>query len=250
MSTEPKRLIELDSEAPDSLRALLRDAQGVGPSSAQVARLADKLGPLFGAAAVTGASGLGSGGAAASGAGGTAAASASASGGAKLALVAAVAAGIGGGALWLASSERAAPTALESAPIAIPAPSAASPEVATPPATAEPEPSTSAELAPAESAKPDVPERREAPPAQRLSEAELLERARGALKSDPARALSLTREHAARFPKGILTQEREIIAIEALSRLKRDAEAAGRAEQFKKQYPDSAHQRKLDSLNK
>ena len=39
-----------------------------------------------------------------------------------------------------------------------------------------------------------------------------------------------------------------MIAIEALSRLGRDAEARGRADQFKQQYPGSAHDRKVDTI--
>jgi hypothetical protein len=79
------------------------------------------------------------------------------------------------------------------------------------------------------------------------AEAALLERAREAISSDPKRALALTREHARRFPKGILTQEREVIAIDALKRLGKGSEAESRANQFKKTYPGSAHQHGLDS---
>lgn len=60
----------------------------------------------------------------------------------------------------------------------------------------------------------------------RLSdEAALLEAARAKLRSAPAAALALSREHAARFPQGQLTSERSLIQIEALHRLGRDAEA-------------------------
>jgi hypothetical protein len=78
-------------------------------------------------------------------------------------------------------------------------------------------------------------------------EAALLERAREAIASDPKRALALTREHARRFPKGVLIQEREVIAIDALKRLGKGSEADSRADQFKKTYPGSAHQHGLDS---
>jgi hypothetical protein len=79
------------------------------------------------------------------------------------------------------------------------------------------------------------------------SEAELLERARGALASSPARALALTEQHRTRFPSGVLAQEREVIAIEALKRLGRTDEAARRAADFARRYPGSAYRKKLDS---
>src|SRR5262249_54780311 len=78
------------------------------------------------------------------------------------------------------------------------------------------------------------------------SEADLLEAARRSLASDPARALALTSEHAARFPHGILGPEREVIAIEARRRPGRGAEADRRAATFGKSYPGSAHQRKVE----
>jgi hypothetical protein len=84
-----------------------------------------------------------------------------------------------------------------------------------------------------------------APPA--LSEAELLEQARSALKSDPARALARANEHRKRFPGGVLVQEREVIAIKALRALGRDAEADSRSAAFEKAFPGSAFQRKLKS---
>ena len=79
------------------------------------------------------------------------------------------------------------------------------------------------------------------------SEAELLERARGSLASNPSRALALTEQHRARFPGGVLTQEREVIAIEALKRLGRTDEAARRAADFARRYPGSAYKKKLDT---
>jgi hypothetical protein len=84
------------------------------------------------------------------------------------------------------------------------------------------------------------------PPAQ-LSEAELLEQARAALRADPARALQRANEHAARFPRGVLVQEREVLAIQALRKLGRSAEADRRAEAFAKAFPGSAFQRKLSA---
>ena len=51
------------------------------------------------------------------------------------------------------------------------------------------------------------------------AELALLKRARVSVRSDPARALALTAEHAARFAAGTFAEEREVIAIEALGQL-------------------------------
>jgi hypothetical protein len=78
------------------------------------------------------------------------------------------------------------------------------------------------------------------------SEARLLEQARKVLGTAPVAALLLTEEHAARFPHGALVQEREVIAVEALRRLHRTAEADRRAAAFAKAFPGSAHQRMVE----
>ena len=83
-------------------------------------------------------------------------------------------------------------------------------------------------------------------PSKALSEATLLEQARRALSSSPSSALLLANQHRARFPNGVLTQEREVIAIEALRRLHRGSEADQRATGFSKAFPGSAHQRMVD----
>lgn len=60
----------------------------------------------------------------------------------------------------------------------------------------------------------------------RLSdEAALLETARAKLRTAPAEALAISRQHAARFPRGQLGSERALIQIDALHRLGRDGEA-------------------------
>jgi hypothetical protein len=75
----------------------------------------------------------------------------------------------------------------------------------------------------------------------------LLEQARSSLKSDPARALSRANEARTRYPRGVLVQEREVLAIQALRRLGRGAEADTRAAAFAKAFPGSAFQRKLNA---
>ena len=59
-------------------------------------------------------------------------------------------------------------------------------------------------------------------------------------RGDPQAALDSARQHARRFPNGQLAEEREAIAIEALARLGRQAEARTRAEHFRRVYPSGA----------
>ena len=61
-------------------------------------------------------------------------------------------------------------------------------------------------------------------------EVALLDRARGALSGSPAEALRLTGEHAARYPRGKMSVEREMVAIDALRKLGRTSEARARAD--------------------
>lgn len=82
------------------------------------------------------------------------------------------------------------------------------------------------------------------------TEVSLLDSARAKLRTDPKRALELTREHARRFPNGALVQEREVIAIEALRRLGQGDAAKKRGEDFNQHYPDSAHQSKIEQTLK
>ncbi len=80
------------------------------------------------------------------------------------------------------------------------------------------------------------------------SEVELLKEARRALSSDPERALGLTRRYGAEYPHGTYAQERDFIAISALARLRRDAEAQARADAFRARYPRSAYLPQLERL--
>ena len=82
------------------------------------------------------------------------------------------------------------------------------------------------------------------------SEASLLSQAQRALKSDPRRALAITEQHKRLYPSGTLTQEREVIAIEALARLNKKNTAQQKADEFSEKYPESAHQKKVDTLKK
>lgn len=221
--TDPPRL--RDTADSTGLRELMQAAERDVGTDAQLARLSARLGAVLGppaaVAAGAGAAGLG--------------------GAAKLGL-GVVALLVAGGGAWLLSTAQSVPppvpTSQPAAPVAAPAPPA---PVAPPPqveAAPEPQPPEAEAPAPAPKAvaKPEV-----AAP----SEAELLEQARSALKTDPARALARANQHAARFPGGALVQEREVIAIKALRQLGRASEADRRAEAFAKAFPGSAFARKL-----
>jgi hypothetical protein len=97
---------------------------------------------------------------------------------------------------------------------------------------------------------PRVPLAQPPPSAPLPAEAELLEGARHALRSDPARALALTSEHQRLHPRGLLSQEREVLAIEALARVGRRAEARARAERFLRRHPTSAHRERLEAITR
>jgi hypothetical protein len=80
------------------------------------------------------------------------------------------------------------------------------------------------------------------------TEGALLLRARQELASDPSGALTLTQEHARRFPSGALVQEREVLAIEALARLGRSSDAKHRLDAFRARFPRSPHIERLTTL--
>jgi|GEM_PF-1727945 len=79
-----------------------------------------------------------------------------------------------------------------------------------------------------------------------VTEESLLRRAHAAISSNPREAVALTVEHARQFPSGVLAQEREVIAVEALSRLGRAGEARARAAALYATYPDSAYRQRVD----
>lgn len=83
------------------------------------------------------------------------------------------------------------------------------------------------------------------PAAPKRSEVGLLFEARKAMPDDPLAALRLLEEHAQRFPSGMLGPEREVLRIEALRKLGRNAEAAERMRAFETRHPNSIHLRRL-----
>ena len=77
---------------------------------------------------------------------------------------------------------------------------------------------------------------------QLREESEMILGARRVLRAgDPLRALTLLDAARARFPEGILVQEREALSIEALVRSGQRALATKRAEAFLHAYPKSPH---------
>ncbi|MBN1609443.1 MAG: hypothetical protein JW940_22625 [Polyangiaceae bacterium] len=79
-------------------------------------------------------------------------------------------------------------------------------------------------------------------------EARLLESARAALGTDPARALRITEEHARKHPMAQLSAERELIVIDALVRLGRRDEALRRAAPGLARAPNSLYAKRLRQL--
>jgi hypothetical protein len=72
-------------------------------------------------------------------------------------------------------------------------------------------------------------------------EEDLLERATQALRREPMEALTLADEHARTFVAGRLVQEREFIAIQALSKLSRFDAGRARAKAFLERYSTSPY---------
>jgi hypothetical protein len=82
----------------------------------------------------------------------------------------------------------------------------------------------------------------------RLAEAELLEKARALVGSNPAAALKLTVEHGRDFPKGRLRAEADLIAAQALLGMGRVAAAKERARQSLSRYPNGLYARQLREI--
>jgi hypothetical protein len=202
------------------------------PSQAQLAALAAKLGPILGPM------GGGPGGGGAAPAVKAAGVSAVAKGAGTLAVLAIVVGGI------VATRTRRVPSASSPSARATPVVAVSAPvesvDPAAPAATVAQRPEPSA----ASTAK--APRVAETP--STLDEVTLLERAEDALATSPAHALALCDQDASLFPRGLLRQEAEVIAIDALVRLGRHAEADARAASFRKAYPTSTHQRRIDML--
>lgn len=223
---EPRRLLD-DPETSEALRSALEAGRDELPNDHQLASLASRLGPLLGP-------GGGGGGAAAGGSGAAA----------KVIGTLAAAAAVGG-AVWWGAATSSAPEPRPRAPRDAPNAEAPLPEIAEPeipegidvPAPLEEEPI----------ARP--PQRADPRPAFETdpdAELALIRSAQSALRTSPSRALEIAAEHERRFGEGTLTQEREVVAIEALANIGRTDEARARAERFHQRWPRSAYRRRID----
>lgn len=83
-------------------------------------------------------------------------------------------------------------------------------------------------------------------PSAQDDEVSLLQRAQRSLLARPALALALASDHQRLFPAGLFAEEREAIAIEALQRLHRRAEADARQQLFYRRYPHSTYRQRLE----
>jgi TolA-binding protein len=148
--------------------------------------------------------------------------------------------GVGGSYLALRGSPEGSPSA---APRAVVPPVVRHAAPVTPPA-----PKADEVVAPEDLAVDDVPTRKLEPRRLDLLKAEsaLLTDARAQLRSgNPAGAQASLDRLQAQFPKGMLTQEREVLAIEVLYARGNVDGAQRRAKAFVKQYPKSPHSAKL-----
>lgn len=246
---DPTRLRD-DASQPAELRELIeRSIDDVG-SKDEVAKLALKLGAMgIGAAGLTAAS----------------AAKASVLG--KVGAWVVAAAVVGGGAIAIQQRTSAPPDPVRelapvssqvtpvpaAPPIEVPATPTGSPTSLAAPALpphsrATPQPPRAPVQASTSASSPS-PVVHEPPPAvSQLSESQVLAAAQTALPSNPARALELTAEHRRRFPTGALSQERQVLEIDALYRLGRRAEADQRAQRFIASHPGSSYARRVREL--
>jgi hypothetical protein len=118
-----------------------------------------------------------------------------------------------------------------------------------PGAPAAPSSSVSSRPPPVRSAPPSDPPAVASADRALLAERALIERARVALtRGAPAAALEALDEHAVLHPSGRLREEREALAIQALVRAGRDAEARGRAVTFRAAYPQSVFLPSVDRV--
>ncbi len=82
----------------------------------------------------------------------------------------------------------------------------------------------------------------------RLEEAELLEKARALVGSNPAGALKLTSDYSRDFPKGRLGAEADLIAAQSLLGMGKTAAAKQRAQASLSRYPNGLYARQLRDI--
>ncbi|APR78980.1 Hypothetical protein A7982_04327 [Minicystis rosea] len=151
------------------------------------------------------------------------------------------------------------PTSIASERAPVPSPSVdAPPPTEVPPTSARPANRAIAHRSSAPVPPPALPDALDAgapgapPDAGRAAavgtEDDLLERAAIVLERNPTEALRLADEHRTGFPAGVLSPEREVIAIQALLQLGRDNEARARGARFLEQYPSSPRRPLVEAM--
>jgi len=234
---DPPRLSDLGDSENDFLRDAIEDSKRDLPDETRLAAIALKLGPgiLGGAAAAGGGGGAAAGAGAAKASVAPAAAKIGAmSASMKLATAVAVTVAIGGSAVVVPKMISPSTSAVTVAPTTNTTSSGASSSspttnLALPPASASVAPPS-----PFASMKPLV-----IPPRNPDDEVKAIEQAQDALKTDPDYALAQCDDDAKLFPNGQHAEDREVIAIDALTRLGRMPEAKARAKKFHADFPNS-----------
>ena len=245
----PPRWLDERSDCPEAIRDVLRLTDRDDPTTEEFAKFGARVAPLFEPPPPGGGTGGGETGAAGSGSAGAGgsiapAAAAAAGGTTKLSAVAATGVALLGGVGLVATQAGSGSAAREPralvqriehrAPRAAPQPSAAAP---TPSASEAPSGSLSARAP------------RPADAAPRPSESELLRRAHDALRSgNGAAALKHVAEHRRSYPSGLLSQEREVVTIEALAQSGNRAAALSQGKAFLSRYPGSTHARRVRAV--
>lgn len=260
---DPPRLDAMSNEPP-WLRDALGEARRARPGTGDLARLAERVSAATGVvvapptdAPPPATSDGGTSGAGASGG----AATAWWTGVTKIGIAVVLVGGVGGGATYLATRgeapvERApmsAPAATSSSAVTAPVVEAATPttvDSSSASGPAAPRASSSAIASSRPSTSPSIvaPSAEPSSAAAREPETVLIERARKQLASSPSAALATTEAHARDYPRGALSQERDVVAIEALLRLGRRTDAERRAEAFRSREPTSPYRRRIERL--
>jgi hypothetical protein len=235
---EPMRWADLGADGPPQLAHDIRVMRGERASAPQLASLERRLGPQLAAPTFGRAS------------------SATTGIGAKLLVSLAITCAVGVAVLVRPQHDASRAPAASQRPRRPAPPAAPAPQVARVPADDGIAPAPAPAPVPSPVAG-TVDRRRTGPrPADRdvvvapapESELALLRRAQGALDGDPAAALALTDQHARDYPRGLFAQEREVLAIEALLKLRRKPAAVDRAAQFMRSFAQSPHARRVRAL--
>ncbi len=220
----------LDSTDDASLRALLESGRDELPNARQLDALALRLGPILGPS------------------GGPTGAAVAVPTIAKMASVVGLSvAAVVGGTVVVRSTNAPEPTAPTVTAASVPSVASPPPSIIPVPVMRASEPERVAPV-PSPAKKIVAPATAEPPKAEPETELRAMQRAQDALRSNPSEALAICNQSAQLFPRGMLGQERELIAIEALKNMGRTDEAHRRAAQFTKAFPKSTGIRRLETL--